>query len=245
MIFIRSAVFNALFILWTTIVVLTLWIFIPLTPNKFRSIIAIWPKGCFLLLNLVGIEFEIRGESNIPSGPVLFAVKHQSTWETIFFLFQNKDNSYVMKSELARIPFWGWYMQKGGHILVDRNGGVQSMRKMLQEAEDILNDNRSIVIFPEGTRLPPGELGSFYPGVAAIYSQLNLRVVPVAVNSGLFWPRRKFKKNPGRIIIELLPHIKPGLNRKVFMQTLRETIGTATKNLEDEAKKSKVLQQEK
>ena len=235
MIYLRSLIFNILFILWTAFIVLTLWLFMPLAPSKFRSVISIWPKGCFALLGLVGIKFEIRGRNNIPNEPVVFSVKHQSTWETIFFLFQHKDNSYVMKSELALIPFWGWYMRKSGHILVNRNGGIQSMRKMLNEAETILTDNRSIVIFPEGTRLPPGELGSFHPGVAAIYSQLNATVVPVAVNSGYFWPRRKFKKYPGRIIIEFLPPIKPGIDRKEFINTLRESIGTATRKLESEA----------
>ena len=119
MIYIRSSVFNILFFCWTSIVILFLWIFIPVTSSKFRSIISIWPKGCFALLRILGITFEIRGQENIPQKAVVFAVKHQSVWETIFFLWHHQDNAYVMKSELARLPFWGWYMKKSLHILVD------------------------------------------------------------------------------------------------------------------------------
>ncbi len=235
MIYLRSAIFNFLFILWTTFVILFLWITIFLTPSKFRSVISIWPKGCFALLKIVGVTHEIRGLENIPNAPVLFSVKHQSVWETIFFLWHHKDNAYVMKSELTQIPLWEWYMKKSGHILVDRSGGIKSMRNMLEKAKAILGHGRSIVIFPEGSRIPPGETGEFHPGVAAIYTHLNLTVVPVAVNSGLFWPRRKFKKNPGRIIIEFLPPIEPGDDRKAFMLELQDSIKTATQNLENEA----------
>ena len=126
-------------------------------------------------------------------------------------------------------------MKKSSHILVDRSGGTKSMRNMLEKAKAILDHGRSIVIFPEGTRIPPGATGKFHPGVAAIYTHLNPTVVPVAVNSGLFWPRRKFKKNPGRIIIEFLPPIEPGGDRKTFMLELHDSIKTATQKLENEA----------
>ena len=140
-----------------------------------------------------------------------------------------------MKSELSRIPFWGWYMKKSGHILVDRTGGTKSMRTMIKKTKEFIEKNRSIVIFPEGTRIPTGEIGKFHPGVAAIYSQLNISVVPVAVNSGIFWPRRKFTKIPGNIIIEFLPPIEPGIDRKSFMLELQSQIKTVTDQLEKEA----------
>jgi 1-acyl-sn-glycerol-3-phosphate acyltransferase len=233
--YLRSGLFNLLFFFWTAIVVLLLWITMPLSAPKFRNVISIWPKGCFALLKIIGVTFEVRGLNNIPSFPVLFAVKHQSVWETIFFLWHHKDNAYVMKSELSRIPFWGWYMKKSGHILVDRTGGTKSMRTMIRKTKEFIKNNRSIVIFPEGTRIPSGEIGKFHPGVAAIYSQLNITVVPVAVNSGIFWPRREFAKNPGKIIIEFLPPIKPGIDRKSFMLELQSQIKIATEQLEKEA----------
>ncbi|MGY8999303.1 MAG: lysophospholipid acyltransferase family protein [Rhodospirillales bacterium] len=233
--YIRSGIFSILFFSWTSVVILTLWLVIPLSPARFRSVISIWPKGCFALLKIIGITFEVRGIENIPNKPVLFSVKHQSVWETIFFLWHNKDNAYVMKSELTRIPFWGWYMKKSSHILVDRTGGAGSMRDMIAKAKTIMTNGRSIAIFPEGTRMPPGTIGKFHPGVAAIYTQLEATVVPVAVNSGVFWPRREFLKNPGNIIIEFLSPMEPKMDRKIFMAELQNRIKTATQKLEKEA----------
>ena len=233
--YIRSGLFNFLFFCWTALVVLLLWTVIFLSPTKFRSVISIWPKGCFALLKIIGITFEIRGLKNIPKFPVLFAVKHQSVWETIFFLWHHKDNAYVMKSELSRIPFWSWYMKKSGHILIDRTGGTKSMRNIIKKSKLFMDNGRSIVIFPEGTRIASGQMGNFHPGVAAIYTQLNATVVPVAVNSGLFWPRREFVKKPGNIIIEFLPPIEPGIDRKPFMLQLHNQIKLATQKIEKEA----------
>lgn len=233
--YLRSGLFSLLFFSWTGFVVLTLWLALPFSPPTFRRVISIWPKGCFALLKIIGLSFEMRGLENIPKRPVLFAVKHQSVWETIFFLWQHPDNAYIMKQELTRIPFWGWYMKKSPHILVDRSGGARSMRDMMRKTKAIMDDGRSIAIFPEGTRMPPGTIGKFHPGVAAIYTQLDTTVVPVAVNSGLFWPRRKFLKKPGKIVIEFLPPIEPGMKRKEFMVELQERIKTATQKLEKEA----------
>jgi 1-acyl-sn-glycerol-3-phosphate acyltransferase len=232
--FIRSIIFNFLFYTWTGITVLLLWIAMPLAPSQFRTIISIWPKGCFSMLKILGINFEIRGKENIPNRPVLFAVKHQSVWETIFFLWHNKENAYVMKSELARIPFWGWYMKRAAHILVDRKGGTKSMRNMLEKAASIKDTSRSIVIFPEGTRIPPGNMGKLHPGVAALYKHLNIPVVPVAVNSGLLWPRRQFKKKQGTIIIEFLNPIPSSLEKRKFLTELSKVIYEATLRLEKE-----------
>ena len=233
--YIRSGIFNFLFFGWTALVLALLWLAMPFSPSNFRRAISIWPKGCFALLKIIGVSFEMRGLENIPAKPVLFAVKHQSVWETVFFLWQHKDNAYIMKSELTRIPFWGWYMKKSSHVLVDRTGGASSMRDMMRKSKAIMDDGRSIAIFPEGTRMPPGTIGKFHPGVAAIYTQLNATVVPVAVNSGMFWPRRVFLKKPGKIVIEFLPPIEPGMDRKEFMVELQSQIKTATQKLEKEA----------
>ena len=233
--YLRSGLFNILFFGWTGLVVLTLWLAMPLSAAGFRKVISIWPKGCFALLKIAGISFEMRGLENIPKKPVLFAVKHQSVWETIFFLWQHQDNSYVMKMELTRIPFWGWYMKKSKHILVERTGGAGAMRDMMAKAKAIMDNSRSIAIFPEGTRMPSGTIGKFHPGVAALYNQLDATVVPVALNSGLFWPKRQFLKKPGNIVIEFLPAIEPGMDRKAFMVELQERIKTGTQKLEKEA----------
>jgi 1-acyl-sn-glycerol-3-phosphate acyltransferase len=233
--YLRAGIFNILFFSWTAIVLALLLFAMPFSPSTFRHVISIWPKGCFALCKIVGISFEMRGLENIPARPVLFAVKHQSVWETIFFLWQHSDNAYIMKSELTRIPFWGWYMKKSSHVLIDRTGGASSMRDLLRKTKAIMDDSRSIAIFPEGTRMPPGTIGKFHSGVAAIYTQLNATVVPVAVNSGLYWPRNQFLKKPGKIIIEFLPPIEPGMKRKEFMIELQDRIKTATQKLEIEA----------
>ena len=126
-------------------------------------------------------------------------------------------------------------LKKSSHILVDRTGGAGSMRDMIAKAKTIMTNGRSIAIFPEGTRMPPGTIGKFHPGVAAIYTQLEATVVPVAVNSGVFWPRREFLKNPGNIIIEFLSPMEPKMDRKIFMAELQNRIKTATQKLEKEA----------
>ena len=233
--YIRSGIFNFLFFGWTAFMLAFLWIAMPFSPSTFRRAISLWPKGCFALLKIISVTFEMRGLENLPKKPVVFAVKHQSVWETIFFLWQHRDNAYIMKSELTRIPFWGWYMTKSSHVLVDRTGGAKSMRELIRKTKEIMDNSRSIAIFPEGTRMPSGSIGTFHPGVAAIYTQLDTTVVPVAVNSGLFWPRRKFLKNPGKIIIEFLPLIEPGMGRKEFMAELQSRIKAATEKLEKEA----------
>ena len=233
--YIRSGIFNFLFFGWTTFMLAFLWIAMPFSPATFRRAISLWPKGCFALLKIISVTFEMRGLENLPKKPVVFAVKHQSVWETIFFLWQHRDNAYIMKSELTRIPFWGWYMTKSSHVLVDRTGGAKSMRELIRKTKEIMDNSRSIAIFPEGTRMPSGSIGTFHPGVAAIYTQLDTTIVPVAVNSGLFWPRRKFLKNPGKIIIEFLPPIEPGMGRKEFMAELQSRIKAATEKLEKEA----------
>tara|TARA_B100000315_G_scaffold256942_1_gene304249 strand:- start:263 stop:1036 length:774 start_codon:yes stop_codon:yes gene_type:complete len=233
--YLRSGLFNFLFFAWTAFMLAFLWVAMPFSPATFRRAISLWPKGCFALLKIIGVSFEMRGLENLPKKPVVFAVKHQSVWETIFFLWQHRDNAYIMKSELARIPFWGWYMTKSSHVLVDRTGGARSMRDMIRKTEVIMDNNRSIAIFPEGTRMPSGTIGKFHPGVAAIYTQLEATVVPVAVNSGMYWPRRKFLKKPGKIVIEFLPPIEPGMDRKTFMAELQSRIKAATEKLEKEA----------
>jgi 1-acyl-sn-glycerol-3-phosphate acyltransferase len=235
MIFLRSGLFNILFFAWTAFLLLTLWLGMLLPPAIFRYGLKLWPQGTFALMKIAGMSFEVRGLENIPDKPVVYAVKHQSVWETGFFLWHHQDTAYIMKSELLRIPFWGWYIKKSAQVIVERTGGAGAMRSMIQKCKAIIEDNRSIVIFPEGTRMPSGSIGTFHPGVAAIYTQMEATVVPVALNSGLYWPRRKFLKKPGNIVLEFLPPIEPGMRRKEFMIELQNRIKTATEKLEKEA----------
>ena len=236
MLAIRSALFNVLFIGWTILLLSTLWLLIHFSQKTFRIAIALWPHGAFPLMRyILGLTFEQRGLENIPNEPVIFAAKHQSAWDTMYFLWLDDSNAYIMKGELNRIPFWKWYMSKSQHVIVDRTGGASAMRKMIADTRDILSNGRSVVIFPEGTRTAPQETQPYHPGIAALYSQINVTVVPVALNSGYFWGRRQFIKQPGKLTVQFLPPIPKDMDRKAFMAELEKRIETATRKLEKEA----------
>ena len=235
MLAIRSALFNILFIGWTIFLLSTLWLLMPIPKQTFRKAVALWPHGSFPLMRyLLGLTFEQRGLENIPNEPVIYASKHQSAWDTMYFLWHHKDNAYVMKGELNRIPFWKWYMDKCQHVVVDRRGGTSAMREMISNTKSILADKRSVIIFPEGTRVAPGETRRYHPGIAALYSQTNATVIPVALNSGYFWGRRHFIKKPGVLTIQFLPPIPKNMERKAFMKELEIRIESATQKLENE-----------
>ena len=235
MLAIRSALFNILFIGWTIFLLSTLWLLMPIPKQTFRKAVALWPHGSFPLMRyLLGLTFEQRGLENIPNEPVIYASKHQSAWDTMYFLWHHKDNAYVMKGELNRIPFWKWYMDKCQHVVVDRRGGASAMREMISDTKSILADKRSVIIFPEGTRVAPGETRRYHPGIAALYSQTKATVIPVALNSGYFWGRRHFIKKPGVLTIQFLPPIPKNMDRKAFMKELEIRIESATRKLENE-----------
>ena len=235
MLAIRSALFNILFIGWTIFLLSTLWLLMPIPKQTFRKAVALWPHGSFPLMRyLLGLTFEQRGLENIPNEPVIYASKHQSAWDTMYFLWHHKDNAYVMKGELNRIPFWKWYMDKCQHVVVDRRGGTSAMREMISNTKSILADKRSVIIFPEGTRVAPGETRRYHPGIAALYSQTNATVIPVALYSGYFWGRRHFIKKPGVLTIQFLPPIPKNMERKAFMKELEIRIESATRKLENE-----------
>lgn len=180
---------------------------------------------------ICGISHEVRGLENLPATPCIVASKHQSAWDTFAFLTFLDDAAYVIKKELIRIPVYGWLMNKAGMVPVDRAGGARALRGMVRTARGRLADGRNVVIFPEGTRTAPGTHRAYHPGVAALYTQLAVPVVPVALNSGLYWPRRAFIKRPGHIVVEILPPIPPGLPRGDFMRRLEASIEEASARL--------------
>jgi 1-acyl-sn-glycerol-3-phosphate acyltransferase len=177
------------------------------------------------------VTYRVIGQENLPTRPVIIACKHQSSWETIAFPLVAPDSYIVVKQELLFIPVIGCAIARSGHIAVSRTAGARALRKLIESAKAAIAEGRSIVIFPEGTRVAPGEQRPYQVGIAALYRQLGVPVVPVALNSGLFWPRRKWVKRPGVITLEILPPIAPGLPRKVFMDTLRDRIEAATTRL--------------
>ncbi len=238
------AIFRSIIFLLTFYPVVTVLclIYIPLVilPRKyFAPLAVVWVKiVMWVAQKSSGITYELRGEEYRPITAVIYACKHQSAWETLMFNLIVNDCAYVMKKELLRLPLFGWYLTKMGNISVDRAAGSKALRYMIEQAQAVLSDSRNIVIFPQGTRTETGDMDSPYlPGVAGLYAKANVAVVPVALNSGIFWPKGKFIKYSGVITVEFLKPIPAGLHRKEFITRLKATIEPATKLLEAEATK--------
>ena len=176
---------------------------------------------------ICGVRFEIRGRENMPKGGALVASKHQSMWETLAFWGILDDPAIILKRSLIFMPFFGWFAVKLGNINVDRTAGSKALRKMLRDAATRGSEGRQVLIFPEGTRVDPGEHPDFKPGIAGLYQSMNLPCVPVALNSGVFLHPYCGLKQPGLIIVEFLEPIAPGLHKAEFMRTLHERVNTA------------------
>jgi 1-acyl-sn-glycerol-3-phosphate acyltransferase len=189
----------------------------------------------FLLRWIAGIRMEVRGRERIPKEAALVAAKHQSSWDTFALVPLFHDPALVMKSELLRIPFYGWFSRKFEMIVVTREKRGGALKQMLKDAGQRREQGRQIVIFPEGNRRAPGAEPDYKPGVMALYEALELPCVPMALNSGLYWPRRAFLRHPGTIIVEVLEPIPAGLPRKEFLKRLETVIEAATARLIEEA----------
>jgi 1-acyl-sn-glycerol-3-phosphate acyltransferase len=231
----RSALFNIGLWSWTAVMLVAA---VPLLAFPARLMLAhsrLWMRGVqFLLAAIVGLEHEIRGRPAGP-GPAVFAFKHQSAWETLAIHLLLDGAAIALKRELTQIPLFGWTLLHAGMIRIDREGGPRALRGLIAGGRAALARGMPIVIFPEGTRVPPGERRPYHPGVAALYRHLHCPVVPVALNSGVFWARRGFVKRPGRIVVEFLEPIEPGLDRNAFMTELHDRLEPATARLVAEA----------
>jgi 1-acyl-sn-glycerol-3-phosphate acyltransferase len=174
---------------------------------------------------------EVRGSENIPAGAAMVAPKHQSSFETFALIPLLKNPTIVMKRSIRWLPIFGPYTIKTGMIHVDREGKTAALRALAERAREEIAKGREIIIFPEGTRRPVNAPPDYQTGIALLYRTLNVPVVPVALNSGLYWPRRSFLHFPGTIVVEFLPAIPPGLDSRAFLATLQERIETASKRL--------------
>ncbi|MFZ5608065.1 MAG: lysophospholipid acyltransferase family protein [Pseudomonadota bacterium] len=227
-----SIAFNLFFYLWTALVSISGAPMLVLPRRVASGVQRFWAHGVLWALKwLVGITYRVEGHAYAPSGPVLVAGNHQSSWETLAFYVLLDDPAYVLKRELIWLPFFGWIGWRTGQIPIDRKGGAKALRQMLKAADKAVRQGRPVVIFPEGTRAPVGAPRPYQPGVAGLYRHLGLPVVPMAVNSGLYWGRRSFVKRPGVIRVRYLPPIPPGLDKRTFMTTLASRIETAAAQL--------------
>jgi len=234
MIMLRSLLYHMLYGIW---VFLMCFAFLPSLVLPFWAsdlISNFWSRSVFLLLRVIcGLTYRIEGLENISDSPVIYASKHQSVWDTLLFPLQIDRSAIVLKKELFLLPFFGWYAKNYGAIGIDRSAGASAVRQLIKDARKSVAAGRPIVIFPEGTRMPPNEKAEYQSGVAALYKDLKIPVVPVALNSGVYWPKRKLIRRPGVITLRFLSPIPPGLPRKEFMERLESEIETVQNEICD------------
>lgn len=185
----------------------------------------------WFLRTICGITVEFHGVERIPKGALLVASKHQSTAETYALLKLFSDPTYILKRELMWIPIFGWYCLKARLIPVNRGARGGMMAAMAESARKEIARGRQIIIFPEGTRRPVDAEPGYKYGVAYLYGELNVPCLPVALNAGLYWPRRSWHMRPGVIRIECLEPIQPGLHPDAFLTRLQNEIEPATARL--------------
>lgn len=233
----RSVLFNAAFYGWTAFLCVALaWApFLLRRPGVLA--VARWYLGTVEALerSLAGIRWELRGAENMPEGPCIVAAKHQSAWETMKLHALFGDPAIVHKRELLAIPVWGTFLGKLDMIAVDRGAKGRAVQSLVEGARRIAGQRRPIVIFPQGTRTPPGARLPYKQGTAVLYEELGLPIVPVALNSGVFWPRRSFLKRAGTVVVEILPPIAPGLPKAEALAEAERRIEAATDRLVAEA----------
>ena len=232
MVLIRSVAFNVLFYLNLLIHCIAAIPTLVMSHHAIVWVVKFWAHTNFWLLRVVcGTRCEFRGIEKIPTGALLIASKHQSLWETFALMTLFADPAYILKRELMWIPLYGWYAWKADMIPVNRGKRAQALADMTACARRELNRGRQIIIFPEGTRRAPRAAPSYKFGVSHLYGEANVPCLPVALNSGLFWPRRTFRRYPGTIVVEILDPIAPGLSKQQLNDELQRVIEPATARL--------------
>ncbi len=228
----RSLVFNVAFYL-NTFLQIMFYLPVMLMPRRYVWVpVRSWAAGNqFLLKWICGIDHKITGFEKVPPGGIIVASKHQSAWETFTIAAMLPDPTFVLKRELQWIPLFGWYTMKARLIPVNRGTRQAALEQMVRGARERMKDGRQIIIYPEGTRRPVDADPNYKYGVAHLYGELNVPCVPVALNAGLYWPRRSLRLIPGTIRMEFLDPIMPGMDRTEFLKVLQDRIETATARL--------------
>lgn len=228
----RSLFFNTA-VVSSTVLMCCLLIWTMALPRKYYlGVVHLWLHQITWIEKYIGgITYQVMGREYVPQGACIIAAKHQSAWETFKLHLLFDDPAIVLKKELLNIPIWGWYLRRSGMIPIDRGGASKALSGMMQAAHKATAMGRKIVIFPQGTRTAPGEQRPYKSGVSALYQELKLPVVPMALNSGLFWPKNSFMKKPGTISIEFLPPLQPGMERHEMLRQLKENLESATDRL--------------
>ena len=230
---------SVLFVLWiylTMVVMAFFWLpFIIFSRRIAVEAVRLWIKCTRWALRVIaGVKTEIRGVEHLPKGPLIWASKHQSMYDAFVPWLVLDHPAIVIKKELLWYPVFGWYAWRTDMIAIDRAGGSKTMRNMIEASRKRMKEDRQLLIFPEGTRQAPGAPPKYRPGVYGMYHELDVPVVPVATNIGLCWPAHGILRRPGTVVIEILPVIETGLEKKTFMAKLENTIEPACEKLLDE-----------
>ena len=231
MLALRSVAYNVLFYLNLVLHIVAALPTFVLPRRAFMMVAKSWGRTSNALLAVAGIRVEMRGLEKIPQGALLVASKHQSFWEAFTLLTLFDDPAFIVKRELMWIPFFGWCLWKAKQVPVDRKAKGGAMAGMIESARAALAEGRQIIIFPEGTRTAPGAEPAYKGGITSLYGATGVSCLPVALNSGVFWPRREFLRYRGTIVLEVLDPIPPGLDRQAFAARVQADIEAATARL--------------
>lgn len=238
---IRSIVFQILLYILTAVTLLvTLPVYFFLGHDGRMGVVRWLARACvWLTKHVAGIDYELRGAENVPKEPAIIASMHQAMWETFAFIPLFPDPTFVIKQELKRVPVWGQFASGVGMVFVDRTKGRAALKDMAKGVQAAIAGGRHVVIFPEGRRIAPGEESDIKSGITYLYRVAGVPVVPVALNSGFFWGRQSFLKRPGKIIVEFLPPIPPGLSNEAFQAAFGGAIEAAADRLILEADRTR------
>lgn len=232
MLLLRSLLFHVCFHLNTILHLIICLPFLLLPRRIFWKAVHSWARvNHWLLRTICGTNFEITGYERIPPGALLVAAKHQSAWETFALVILFSDPFYVLKRELKWLPVFGWYVAKAQMIPIRRGAGGTALGEITERAKVKIAHGRQLILFPEGTRRAVGAEPAYKFGVVRLYHELGVRCFPVALNSGVFWPRRELMIYPGTIRMEFLEPIEPGLSEDEFKVRMQDAIETATARL--------------
>jgi len=235
-----SIVYNAAFFLLSLGACLTFWISLFFDRRFLMVLIRNYLRvNSFLEATILGLKYELRGLEHLPEkGPYIIAMKHQSEYETLKLHVLFDDPAIILKQELFGIPLWGWYLKKTDVIAIDRSSPDTAIESIKSGAKRVVAAGRSIVIFPQGTRVAPGVGANKRPyknGVARVQEATGLPIIPVAMNAGLFWPKNAFWKSGGTVVFEFFPAIEAGMERGDLLKVLEDVIEPASDDLANEA----------
>jgi len=231
MILLRSLAFHAAFYLTTTVLAILGLPVLVMGRHRVQAYAKFWTgSSVWLLEKICGTKIVWRGLENLPRGGCIIAAKHQSALETMALTTKGADFSYILKRELMAIPVFGWYLKGAGQVAIDRAKRGQALPDLTRQVREAIAEGRQMIIFPEGTRRPVGAPPGYKSGVGYLYADSGAVCVPVALNTGLFWPRRSLSIHQGTVTIAFLEPIAPGLDKETFLQLLESRIETATAN---------------